>query len=220
MADFRTRHPQEGKSDLYLPLLPGLDATQGLNRFEGNRGMYARLLSRFKSEHKDMIQEIQHAATEKDNTLVERLLHTLKGLAATIGARGLAKNAQALEKQMVTRERVPSEKDLFELEQKMTDVLKSIDKVVAILKPVRDPEAVLNLHTDKLHLYEQLTKLATLLKEDDYEAHTTIKELSRGSTNTPLEKDIQRIRKEIEQYNYSAAIDGVEMVLKNMNLQK
>ena len=219
-TDSKTKHPQEGKSDLYLPLLPGLDATQGLNRFEGNRGMYARLLSRFKSEHKEMIQEIQRAATEEDNTLVERLLHTLKGLAATIGARKLAKNAKALEKQMVARERVPSEKDLFELEQKMTDVLKSIDKVVAILKPVRDPEAVLNLHTDKQHLYEQLTKLATLLKEDDYEAHTTIKELSRGSINTPLEKDIQRIRKEIEQYNYSAAIDGVEMVLKNMNLQK
>ncbi len=205
------------QTDLHLPLLPDLDAVRGLKRFEGNRDLFTRLLHRFKSEQKEMVPQIQRAIAAQDHSLAGRLLHTLKGLAATIGARGLAQKAEAMEHWLFTGEKYPSEKEMHDLGVTMEKVLTAIDKVVTELEPATKREDLSYAPLDKETLYRQLTELAAFLKADDYEAHVSVKKLVQGTVNTPLEADVQRMKTEIEGYDYTAAIDGVEKVLKKLN---
>ena len=214
---FEDSYLTNNRTDLHLPLLPDLDAVRGLKRFEGNRDLFARLLHRFKSEQKKMVPEIKQAVAARDHLLAERLLHTLKGLAATIGANGLSKRAESLEHQLSTRGKVPSEEEIKNLETKMKKVFTAIDKVVKILEPAPKGDAFSYSSPDKEQLHRQLTELAAFLKADDYEAHVSIKALAQGTVQTSLEADIRQIRKEIEEYDYTAAIEGVEMVLQKLN---
>ena len=80
--------------------LPGIDVDSGLMRVNGNKNLYRKLLSSFYNKNKGMKQEIEKAIEEGDLKLAERLVHTVKGVASTIGADKLAKVSQPLETEL------------------------------------------------------------------------------------------------------------------------
>jgi PAS domain S-box-containing protein len=83
-----------------LPELPGIDVTSGLARINGNEKLYRKLLSNFYQCNKNTKLEIEKALKEGDTNLAERLVHTVKGVASTIGADELAKVSQPLETEL------------------------------------------------------------------------------------------------------------------------
>ena len=92
-----------------LPTLEPLDAgwhpgdlDAAVQRLGGNQALYARLLREFIQAQHTCPQHIRQALQAQDVALAERLLHTFKGLAATVGATALstlAQNAQDILRQ-------------------------------------------------------------------------------------------------------------------------
>jgi CheY-like chemotaxis protein len=85
-----------------VPALVELDITQALARLGGNQSLFQRLLGIFELEHAGTVELISAALQDKDMELAHRLAHTLKGVAATIGARqlnGAARNMEQAIKQ-------------------------------------------------------------------------------------------------------------------------
>jgi PAS domain S-box-containing protein len=80
-----------------LELIAGLDAADGLRRVLGQREAYVRLLRRFVASQADVTREIRAALKHGRVEEAERLAHTLKGVAGTIGARELQLEAEPLE---------------------------------------------------------------------------------------------------------------------------
>jgi PAS domain S-box-containing protein len=74
-----------------------LDVPAALARLEDNQAQYARLLSRFAENQAEAAIRLGQAIAENDLAQAQRLIHTLRGLAATIGANQLSKNAAELE---------------------------------------------------------------------------------------------------------------------------
>ena len=64
----------------------------------GNRALYYDLLGRFCEGQGDTACKISEALTKGDLPLAERLAHTLKGVAGTIGAMGVSEAAATVEK--------------------------------------------------------------------------------------------------------------------------
>lgn len=83
-----------------LPDLPGIDSKAGLARVNGNEKLYRILLSNFYQTNKDTKLEIEKAFNDGDVKLAERLVHTVKGVSATIGATQLADVSQPLETEL------------------------------------------------------------------------------------------------------------------------
>jgi signal transduction histidine kinase/DNA-binding response OmpR family regulator/HPt (histidine-containing phosphotransfer) domain-containing protein len=81
-----------------LPSIDGLDTADGLNRVAGNRKLYLKLLRQFVEQQASSVEQISAALVQGDNTLAERLAHTLKGVAGNIGAKRVQTAAGALEK--------------------------------------------------------------------------------------------------------------------------
>ena len=77
--------------------LPGLDLQQGLAALQGNQDKYLALLRVFASEHgQDMTLLRRHLQTG-DRASAARLVHTLRGVASTLGMGALAQQCQQLE---------------------------------------------------------------------------------------------------------------------------
>lgn len=79
------------------PAVPGLDTALGLQRALGKPGLYAEMLRRFAQGQATVLEDVQQALAVGDVVLAERLAHTLRSVAANIGAQGVADQAQLLE---------------------------------------------------------------------------------------------------------------------------
>ena len=77
--------------------VPGLDAALGLQRALGKPALYADLLRRFCDGQGQVVHTVREALAVGDMSLAERVAHTLRSVAANIGAMGVSDAAQALE---------------------------------------------------------------------------------------------------------------------------
>ena len=90
--------PLKEKGELQLPdSLPGIDIPSALPRVAGNKKLYAELLISFLQENGESTSHIKKALQEKDQELAHRLVHTVKGVGGTLGARDLQAAAGELE---------------------------------------------------------------------------------------------------------------------------
>jgi PAS domain S-box-containing protein len=73
-----------------LALVAGLDVTRGLALLRGNAGKYLDLLQHFVDLHADDMVLLAVSLADGDHAAALRLVHTLKGASATLGADSLA----------------------------------------------------------------------------------------------------------------------------------
>ena len=78
--------------------LDGIDSRSGLEITGLNASLYERLLKRFAETEADFPERFRRARETRDVALATRLAHTLKGLAANLGARELANRSAELER--------------------------------------------------------------------------------------------------------------------------
>ena len=85
------------------PSIVGLDTKDGLTRVAGNRKLYLKLLRQFVEQQEPASAQIADALARHDMPLAERLAHTVKGVAGSLGASGVQQAAGKLEKAIVAR---------------------------------------------------------------------------------------------------------------------
>jgi HPt (histidine-containing phosphotransfer) domain-containing protein len=81
-----------------LSKISGLDVLEALDRLGGNMDLYLDILRMFAAKQAGSAALIEKALNEGDMVLAERMIHTLKGNADTIGALILRDVALLLEK--------------------------------------------------------------------------------------------------------------------------
>jgi signal transduction histidine kinase/DNA-binding response OmpR family regulator/HPt (histidine-containing phosphotransfer) domain-containing protein len=142
-----------------LPDIAGLDHEAGLRHMAGSRELYRRLLRQFISEQADTAARLNAALDEQDYELAQRIVHTVKGVAGSIGLFDLQARAALLERAIKTRENY--RQTLPALERELARVLSALQLAFA-----EAPPAVVAT-TDGAALQEQL---AELLDAGDSEA--------------------------------------------------
>ena len=88
--------------EIPLPDSPELDLTAGLRAVLGRRDRYRTLLDKFAQQYAGQVDRIRAALQADDLSEARRLAHGLKGVAATLGAQGVASAALAVEQQLNT----------------------------------------------------------------------------------------------------------------------
>jgi two-component system sensor histidine kinase/response regulator len=84
--------------DMDIPAVEGLDAAEGLLRVAGNRKLYMKLLRQFSVQQAEAPAQIAAQLKSGDRATAERTAHTVKGVAANLGARAVQSAAGELEK--------------------------------------------------------------------------------------------------------------------------
>jgi two-component system sensor histidine kinase/response regulator len=107
--------------------IAGLDAGRGLAVACGNAKLYRTILSRFVHCEADTPARIQHALASGDVATAERLAHTLKGVAANIGALDIQRLSSAIEESLRTYEPpVVVQQRLQSLEQPLAQLVSAV----------------------------------------------------------------------------------------------
>ncbi len=189
--------PSLASSDAWLDHIPGLDTVDGIRRVLGRREAYAGLLRRFALGHVDAIRDIRAALVEGRRADAERAAHTLKGVAGTIGARQLQREAGEVEAALrrgATPEEVaplldPAERTLEHLITALVHALPG-EAVVAPVTASVDPDA---LATAVAGL-EQLLSREAVEAIDAFEAAKPILAAAFGDRSAPIGKLVRSYR--------------------------
>jgi two-component system sensor histidine kinase/response regulator len=98
-----TPHPDPDHTASTAPHIPGLDRAAGLRLVMGRRDRYVRMVHDWATDQTDAAQRLRTLWAQSRWEEVERLVHTLKGLAGNIGARAVQSAAAALEHSLIPR---------------------------------------------------------------------------------------------------------------------
>ena len=116
-----------------LATLPGMDVVRGLAALNGKADRYLGVLRRFVGLHADDMTRLAANLAEDDHATAERLLHTLKGASATLGADHLAVMAAHLEEILRTNPEVSIADE--QILPAMTAIKQAIDSLAGALPP-------------------------------------------------------------------------------------
>ena len=132
LLEKRTEHSEL----VYLPDYSELiDFEKGLHRVGGNRRFFRKLLKDFYTNHCNDDDQIRLAIKEQRFKEAERLIHTLKGVAGTIGAEKLQDSAAMLERNIKERQF-----DLFEANRgAFEEIFQAVMESLAQLKVEQTP---------------------------------------------------------------------------------
>ena len=158
--------PSQGSSNVHervfenvLPHIDVVDQKSALLRINGRQKLYKELLQGFYNTHYNFDADYRKAMAEGKKNDAVRMVHTLKGLAATIGANALATTVQSLEKALHTRDEAP------ELYQQM---LSQLQEVLQWIPHSENSKEVSEERTANPPIW--FDQMKTLLEQDDADA--------------------------------------------------
>lgn len=103
VAEELTIVAEESESDAGLAdffgakVLPGIDLAKGIDRLQGNKNLYLKLLHEFGRNHSNDIEKIRRSLKEKELEVAQRQIHTFKGVVKSIAAVDLSAIAEDIE---------------------------------------------------------------------------------------------------------------------------
>ena len=119
---------QHDNTSVSLPInVDGVDVRAGLRRFAGLRGLYAKALSRFSAEYRDLPVRIRQQLAVGDMVTAVREAHSLKGAAGMIEAREIYGLALAVEQVLDQGDQTAGLALIARLEAALTPLLDALD---------------------------------------------------------------------------------------------
>ncbi len=126
-----TRQPAAADANNVASLqIPGLDVHIGLSRVNGKGAFYLSLLRKFAASQASAAEDIRLAMAAEDWTRAERTAHTLKGLAATLGATEVHELAERVERLIKARS---ADAELAAILAELDGVLRALTDTLARL---------------------------------------------------------------------------------------
>ena len=151
--------------------IPEINIEEGLARVNGNKELYSRLLCKFYQDNLNVRSEIEKAVNEGDVKLAERMVHTIKGVSATIGADQLAATADPIEGELRSGKRKISKKLFKAFSLSLEKVLNSLE----ILPAVKELSQAVKLDFSKIKVPQTIidqiradTNIGNLMDMDPY----------------------------------------------------
>ncbi len=168
----------------------GVDLPAALQRMGGKRAVYARMLRTSLVDFERLAARLQCLPVEGEAGQAARTLHTLKGLAATLGIAALAKTAAQAEQRVVAgRPATDAGPACIGVGAALAAALPALTTLALRLDDQgTDAAPAPGLHDDGAALHAGLAELATLLEQSDMRATELTPALRRqaGATFGPL----------------------------------
>ncbi|MDP3859617.1 MAG: PAS domain-containing protein [Stagnimonas sp.] len=187
-----------------------LDSAAALVRLGGNRALYGRLLARFHSDHRESAQRLATALAAGATESAQREAHSLKGVAANLGARRLSELAARIELAL-REEQLPAPDLLGELYRVQTDTLR-------LMQTLDSGETATVARPAAADLAPRLERLAQLLEAHDAEANDYFGALAAELAGLSTAA-FARLRVAVESYETESAREALRDLIRELNLE-
>jgi CheY-like chemotaxis protein len=199
--------------------LPGISVADGLKKVGGNEKFYCKLLLQFLDTNRDSANEIREALEKKDQPLAVRLAHTVKGVAATLGAGALAQVAGELEKTLKTGETGGLSSLLHEFASHLNQVMHSIEKSEAGKKvKIENGKNSGQDPVDHSIVGPIISDLFDLMETDLVEARRRLEDLAEHLANSKLGEQFKVLENQMDTFDIPDALDTLKAIANELNL--
>ena len=190
-----------------LRRLPGLQVDQALQRTVGNQALYLSLLGKFLRTQADAVQRIDAELQRGEREAAQRTAHSLRGVAANLGAVALQTGAGQLEGLIAAAAPAPA------LADALAEVGRLLDALVAQLRALPDlpddarvapADAAPLTEAERAQAGQVLERLRALLAQDDGAAQACWEEHARLLHS--LVPDPQALQAALSDFNFEQAL--------------
>jgi signal transduction histidine kinase/DNA-binding response OmpR family regulator/HPt (histidine-containing phosphotransfer) domain-containing protein len=192
-----------------MPDIPGVDIKAGLATAQGNQALYRRLLLKFRDSQSDFAAEFAAARGGVDDTAAMRCAHTLKGVAANIGATQVREAGALLEAACQAGQPEP---EIDVLLERACAALEIVIPALAMLDAAEPDvsDKATPVAADPALIAPLLARLAELLEDCDADAAEIVDELRPLVANSPQHNRFRRIERLVEDYEFDDALEIVQ----------
>ncbi len=194
-------------------ILACLDTAPALARLGDNLTLYRRILIMFRQENAAKAQSIRRAIQSNDLPQAQRLAHTLKGVAGTIGATALMEAAKKLEQALLTEHKDAAYANLKLVETHLARVLEA----TASLEPQVQSTPGAPCDSPIASAAPQLQRLAQLLIENDAEAVDQLETILDGMQEENCRDELLVITQHIRRYDFPNALQELRALAQKWN---
>jgi len=181
-----------------------LDRKAGLANVNGNEGLYEKLLSEFCANHgRDGIL-VRQAVRDNDLETAHRIAHTLKGVAGTLGAAGLAETATDVDSRF-KQGTLPDDDQLVDLGKRIDEVVKATGDSPADAGASSDTGETGEIAPDALR------ELRSLLEAMSPEAEERLVPLRPALTKLDS-RLAEQLERQIGSFDFEAALASLDRV--------
>jgi two-component system sensor histidine kinase/response regulator len=196
-------------------VIDGVDVAAGLRLCGGNRTLYTALLRKFLNNMTTTPAQVREALAGGDLVRAERAAHTLKGVAANLGANRCRDLAGELETALrLCQPASDLEALLVPLAQALDELELNMRMALPVLAPPA-PEAA--LHSDPRHLREVCQTLAAYLNASNIEADRWLQahaaELHQG-----LGAPFAVLQQLVQDFEYEQALAELQAATRTMHI--
>ena len=185
--------------------LPGIDIRIGLNNVAGNQPFFHKLLREFCQDYHNIVSILRSLLNQEGGKEeVQRLTHTIKGIAASLGAKELSVAVSNIER-AVKEERSEQYDDLL---NHFETALQVIFQGLTVLDEISSPPESENIPVDLEKLPPLFQKLLPMLKAGLPSAAKKAKEIQNHLNSSKYRADSQTLLTQIEDYDFEEALQS------------
>ena len=202
--------------------LRGIDVHSGLQRVQGNRTLYRKLLSMFRDGQRDFRPRFEAARAAGDAEGATRLAHSLKGVSGNIGAGAVQAAAERLEH--ASRTGVPD----GELSAALDEASAALDLAFAAIDDW-SRHAVADAHetgtsarrtpVDVASVAPLLAELSALLADFDAGAVESLDQLKAQLADTDHARRLAAVSRQVEDYDFEAALASLREWSRSLGIE-
>jgi polar amino acid transport system substrate-binding protein len=202
-------------SEIIIPDVDGIDQTLGLRSVSGNKKLYCKLLKDFNQSHRDDVTRVRDALINGKIDEAERVVHTLKGLAGSLGAQDLHLIAKQLDNSLKSPEKDGSLSLLASLET----IAAPLFAQLAELETKDSVEKTSSLKSINLNEIEPiLVQLTHDFAEMDAESSDRVEELCGILSGSDFDSLAKQILKQVESFEFDDATILLEQLKQEVGL--
>lgn len=189
------------------PGQPQLLNLQAALRRLDSQSLYDRLGQMFRQSAPAMLEELQKALQAEKKSEAQRLAHTLKGLAASLGAEKLALQAQEMEKAL--QGNVQARKNVNFLFRRLQKGLQKVLQALPAPAASAAPASPQNF---------ALQEVLRLVKENDVLAREALQKLDRQGFSPQEQKHLEQAEAHLKVYDFEQAAACLHFLAARENL--
>lgn len=202
------------QANTQLGLLEGINVKSGLANVVGNEKLYIDLLRRFAEKYRHSGESLAFHSKQKNTEEASRLAHTVKGLAANLGALHLAEIVKRIEHSIDQADQL--EPLLVEYETELQLVTRSIDRLTQALEPKR-PETLVALDPATCESFKNFLYLLPQLMETDWgTAENELNQFAAPLLGSSFAHSFDKLRQALEDFDLESVRKECETFLRSI----
>ena len=186
-----------------------LDTEQGLKYFAGNQTLYEKMLGKFLQLHQDDVRLLNTLLDEGRIDDAERLAHTLKSIAATIGAHALQAKVVELEDKL--HDRIIKEQ-LLEDVAGFDTLLSAVCEAIKTLGVKLETEPA-DGSVDLSALKPNISELESQLAQNLIEASSTWQSLQPEFAKVMSSDKMALLSQQIDNFDFPDALESLRALV-------